>query len=150
MYTHRSIIGLFLFLGDSLISRQNKKQDVISCSSCEAEFRVMTTTTREIIHVTRLLADFDVFLIAPTVLIYDNQIDVKIVTNSFFHERMKHIEIDCYFTRQHFTVDIISLTYFAQRSRLQTSLQSHTLQRGFEPCWANSYCLTHHDFEGGC
>ena len=129
MYTHRSIIGLFLFLGDSLISRQNKKHDVISCSSCEAEFRVMTTTTREIIHVTRLLADFDVFLIAPTLLTCDNQIDVKIVTNSFFHERMRHIEIDYYFTHQHYTSDTISLKYISLEEQIADFMNSHTTTR---------------------
>jgi len=55
-------IGFCLFLGDLLISWRSKKQDVVSCSSCEAEFRAMATTTREIVHVRRLLADFGIFL----------------------------------------------------------------------------------------
>ena len=65
-YTRRSTTGFYLFLGESLISWRSKKQDVVSCFSCEAEFRAMATTTREIVYVRRLLADFGVFLIHLT------------------------------------------------------------------------------------
>ena len=61
-YTRRFTTDFCLFLGTSLISWWNKKQDVISCSSCEDEFRAMSTTTREIVHVRRLLEDFGVLL----------------------------------------------------------------------------------------
>jgi len=54
-----------------------QEQYVVSCSSCEAEFRVMATTTREIVHVRRLLADFDIFLTTLTPLTYDNQSSVQ-------------------------------------------------------------------------
>ena len=96
LYTRRSTTGFYLFLGDSLISWQNKKHDVVSCSSCETEFGAITTTIREIVHVMRLLADFGVFLIAFTPLTCDNQSAVKIAT--VFCERTKHIKIDRYFT----------------------------------------------------
>ena len=89
----------------------------------------MATTIREIVHVRRLLADFGVFLTAPTPLTCDNQSAIKIVTNPVFHERTKHIEIDCYFTRQHFTSVLYHSYIFAQRSILQTSLRSHIIQR---------------------
>ena len=71
----------------------------------------MATTTRNIVHVKRLLADFGVFLTDPTPLTCDNQSAKKIVSNLVFHERTKRIEIDCYFTRQHFTSGTISLPY---------------------------------------
>ena len=73
---------------------------VVSCSNCETEFRDLATTTKEIVHVRRLLVDFT-----------DNQSVVKIAINPVFHERMEHIEIDCYFTRQYFTSATISLPY---------------------------------------
>ena len=45
------------------------------------------------------LADFGIFLAEPTPLTCDNQSAIKIATNLVFHERMKHIEIQCYFSR---------------------------------------------------
>ncbi|GJW44705.1 uncharacterized mitochondrial protein-like protein [Tanacetum coccineum] len=79
---HISTTGLCIFLGDSLISWKSKKQDVISKSSTEAEYRAMAVTTSEII-----------------------------ARNSVFHERTKHIEIDCHFTRHHLPAEIICLPF---------------------------------------
>jgi len=90
----------------------------------------MTTTTWEIVHVRRLLANFGVFLIHPTPLTCDNQSAIKIATNPVFHERTKHIEIDCYFTRQYFTLGTISLPYIRSEDQIADFfMKSHTTMR---------------------
>jgi len=53
----------------------------------------MDTTTREIVHVRRLLADFDIFLTTLTPLTCDNQSSIKIATNSGFHERRSTLRL---------------------------------------------------------
>ncbi|XP_047335655.1 secreted RxLR effector protein 161-like [Impatiens glandulifera] len=56
----KSTTRYFIFLDDSLISWKSKKQDVISRSSTEVGYRVMTSTTCEIIWLRRLLADMGI------------------------------------------------------------------------------------------
>ncbi|XP_019092402.1 PREDICTED: uncharacterized protein LOC109129182 [Camelina sativa] len=48
--SRRSITGMCVFLGTSLISWKSKKQDVVSGSSTEAEYRSMAVTTKELLY----------------------------------------------------------------------------------------------------
>ncbi|XP_075489641.1 uncharacterized protein LOC142528475 [Primulina tabacum] len=89
----------------------SKKQVVISRSSTEAEYRAMASTTCEIVWLSWLLADFGILLRHPTPLYCDNQSAIQIACNSVFHERTKHIEIDCHVTRYHLQLGIITLLF---------------------------------------
>ncbi|KAJ0532625.1 putative RNA-directed DNA polymerase [Helianthus annuus] len=107
----KSTTGFCVFLEDSLISWRSKKQDVVSRSSTEAEYRAMAVTTCEIVWLRWLLADMGATISQPTPLHCDNQSAMQIAKNSVFHERTKHIEIDCHFTRHHLQLGTISLPY---------------------------------------
>ncbi|GJZ84109.1 uncharacterized mitochondrial protein-like protein [Tanacetum coccineum] len=103
--TRKSTTGFCAFLGDSLISWKSKKQDVISKSSTEAEYRVMAVTTSEIVWLRWLLADMGVHITSPTQLYCDNRSAIKIACKT------KHIEIDCHFTHHHLQAGTISLPF---------------------------------------
>ena len=55
--TRRSTTGWCMFLGDALISWRCKKQDRVSKSSTEAEYRVMSTACSEIVWLRGLLEE---------------------------------------------------------------------------------------------
>jgi len=55
--TRKSITGFCIYLGETLISRKSKKQQTISRSSSEAEYRVLAATTCEIQWFVYLLQD---------------------------------------------------------------------------------------------
>ncbi|XP_019259436.1 PREDICTED: uncharacterized protein LOC109237570 [Nicotiana attenuata] len=72
LQTRRFVTGYVVNFGDALISWKSKKQETIARSSAEAEFRSMAST----------------------------QTAIQIEANSIFHEKTKHIDIDCHFVRE--------------------------------------------------
>ena len=105
-------------MGDSLIFWKSKKQSVVSKSSIEAEYRAMASTTTEIVWLRWLLTDMGVFISSPTLMFCDNKSAIQIAHNSVFHERTKHIEIDCHLTRHHLQHGTISLPFVSSSMQL--------------------------------
>ena len=97
----RSTTGFCIFLGDSLISWRSKKQTLTARYSTEAEYRALADTASEILWLHWLLADLETSQSSPVDLYCDNRSAIQIAHNDVFHERTKHIEIDCHFIRQH-------------------------------------------------
>ncbi|XP_026458766.1 uncharacterized protein LOC113359327 [Papaver somniferum] len=105
----RSITGYCVFLGDSLISWRSKKKSVVSRSSAEAKYKSLVHTMSELIWLRWLLCDMRVQLSTSTPVYCDNKATIQITHNDVFHERTKHIDIDCHFTRHHLKKKVQSL-----------------------------------------
>ncbi|KAL0355474.1 UNVERIFIED_CONTAM: Retrovirus-related Pol polyprotein from transposon TNT 1-94 [Sesamum radiatum] len=86
--SHRSIKGYCVFLGSSLISWKTKKQNTVSRSSAEAEYRTMAAAVCELQWITYLLQDFQIVVSTLIPFWYDNQAAIHITANPVFHERI--------------------------------------------------------------
>ncbi|XP_021974345.1 secreted RxLR effector protein 161-like [Helianthus annuus] len=96
-FTRRSRTGYLLLLGGAPVSWNTKRQSVVSRSSAEAEYRSMASTVSEVLWMRWLLQELDIPPKGPTPLFCDNQAARHIANNPVFHERTKHVEMDCYF-----------------------------------------------------
>ena len=126
--------GFVIFLGDTLISWKSKKQTTVSLSSAEAEYRSLRRVVAELSWLSRLLHKFGLSNITPIPVKCDNMAAIYIAKNPVFHERTKHIEIDCHFVRHKLLEGLIELSFVPTKDQLAdlltkplTGLQHHSI-----------------------
>ncbi|KAL0745858.1 hypothetical protein Bca101_101627 [Brassica carinata] len=114
----RSTTGYCTFIGVNLVTWKSKKQKVISCSSAEAEYRAMLKLTNELVWIKGILKHLEIEQSTPMTMHCDNQAAIHIASNSVFHERTKHIEVDCHKVRQMIILGVILPCYTRSEDQL--------------------------------
>ncbi|KAL0434256.1 UNVERIFIED_CONTAM: Retrovirus-related Pol polyprotein from transposon TNT 1-94 [Sesamum latifolium] len=77
------------------------------------EYCGMATTVCELLWITYILKDFQVPLTIPIPFWCDNQAALHITANPVFHERTKHLDIDCHIVRDKYKEGFISPGHIA-------------------------------------
>ncbi|XP_057747343.1 secreted RxLR effector protein 161-like [Arachis stenosperma] len=90
----RSTSGYCKFLGGNLVIWRSKKQNVVTRSSAEAEFRAMAQGICELLWMKIILDDLKVKYEAPMELVCDNKSAISIPHNPVQHDRTKYVEVD--------------------------------------------------------
>jgi hypothetical protein len=116
--TRRSLSSWLVLLGNSPISWKTKKQHTVSRSSAEAEYRSLATTTCELKWLKELLSFLGVSHPRPMKVYCDSQAAMHIAANPVFHERTKHIGVDCHFVRDKLLRGNISTYYVSTHTQL--------------------------------
>ncbi|XP_059301811.1 uncharacterized mitochondrial protein AtMg00810-like [Lycium ferocissimum] len=128
--TRRSVTGWCMFLGDSLISWKSKKQARVSKSSTESEYRVMYAACSEIVWLRGRLAEIGFPQSNPTPLHADNTSAIQIAINPVYHERTKHIEVDCHYIGEAVDKGVITLPHVSSNLQIaDVFTKSMTRQR---------------------
>ena len=117
-YDRHSITGYIVYLGYNPITWSAKKQDTISRSSTESEYRALATTAAELYWLRQVLRDLGVFLPVPPKLWCDNVSALAIASNPVFHARTKHIEVDYHFVREKVLRKDLQVKYIATGDQL--------------------------------
>ncbi|KAL3361478.1 hypothetical protein AABB24_014391 [Solanum stoloniferum] len=132
----KSITGYMITYGSSLISWKSKKQDTISRSSAEAEYRSLASTVAEIVWLVGLFKELGVKMKLHVPVYNDSKSAIQIAANPVFHERTKHIDIDCHFIRKKVQLGMVQPTY------LKTTEQPADLFTKGLTCIQHAYLLT--------
>ncbi|XP_014661299.1 uncharacterized protein LOC106804527 [Setaria italica] len=115
--TRKSTSGNAVFLGDNLVSWSSKRQNAVSRSSAEAEYRAIANTVAEIVWLRQLVLK----LRAPlrhTALVYcDNVSTIYMSSNPVQHQCTKHIDIDLHFVRERIATGDVRVLHVPTTSR---------------------------------
>jgi hypothetical protein len=130
-YSRRSISGQCFFLGQSLISWRTKKQPTVARSSSEAEYRALVAATCELQWLIYLLQDIRIPCTKLPVLYCDNQSALHIAANPVFHERTKHLDIDCHIVREKLLAGVMKLLPVSSKDQLADFFTKSLLPQPF-------------------
>lgn len=96
----RSTGGHCIFLGSNLLVWSAKKQEVVSRSSAEFEYRSLANAATDIVWLQSLCKELSISVNPTSLLWCDNKSAIALASNPVFHARTKHIEIDVHFVRE--------------------------------------------------
>ncbi|XP_071704209.1 secreted RxLR effector protein 161-like [Rutidosis leptorrhynchoides] len=105
----RSTSGFFTIVGGNLVAWNSKKQNVVSLSSAESEFRGIAKGVVEALWIKKLLTEISFPPQEAIQIMCDNEAAIAISENPVQHDRTKYIEIDRHFIREKLDGEIISL-----------------------------------------
>ena len=91
---------------------------MVSRSLAGAKYKAMAIVAYEITWVLQLLKDLRVYHPKPAMVFCDNQVVLHIATNPIFHERTKHIEVDCHLVREKIQEGKIKTFHVASNSQV--------------------------------
>ncbi|WZY99333.1 hypothetical protein YC2023_071662 [Brassica napus] len=128
----RSTTGYYTFIGGNLVTWKSKKQKVVSCSSAEAEYRAVLKLTNELVWIKGILKHLEIDQATPMTMHCDNQAAIHIASNSVFHERTKHIEVDCHKVRQMIILGVILPCYTRSEDQLADVFTKAARQKTME------------------
>jgi len=116
--TRKSVTGYCIFYGSCLISWKSKKQSTISRSSTETEYRALATVACELQWLKYVSDALFLDIPLPFSTYCDNQSTIQLAKNPSFHERTKHIEVDCHFICAKIVDGLIVLSHVSSKHKL--------------------------------
>ncbi|KAG8502823.1 hypothetical protein CXB51_000481 [Gossypium anomalum] len=120
----RSTTGYCVYFGNIPISWCSKKQQVLSHSRAEAEYRSLAAATSDVICLVSLLKELQFSSNNTPAVWCDNSSDVVVVANFVLHLSLSMLSLTCFSFKKKWLMDLSLSVRFRPVIKLPTSSQS--------------------------
>ncbi|CAN6696160.1 unnamed protein product [Malus baccata var. baccata] len=148
--TRSSVTGYVVYIGSNPVSWQSKKQDSVSRSSTEAEYKALAHTAADIAWIRSVLKDMAVILNSSPVIYCDNKSAIAISANPVFHSRIKHLDTDYHFVREKVQQGDLQVHYLSTEDQTADILTNRLHSPLFLKHSFNLQLGNPVEIEGGC
>lgn len=109
----KSCSGNVHILAGGPISWSSKKQKSVALSTMEAEYVALSEATKETIYLRRLIKEMygNLYVHNSTNILCDNHRAIILSKENILHQRSKHIDIRCHFSRDAQEEGLITVTF---------------------------------------
>nr|GEU84567.1 ribonuclease H-like domain-containing protein [Tanacetum cinerariifolium] len=114
----KGCLGLAFIFSKTL----DKKQNTLSKSSTEVEYRAFASVTSEVIWVLKNLKDLNIDNLLPVSLHRDSNSAIKLAANLVFYERTKHLEIELHFVREKILSGVVKIVKIDSANQIENIL----------------------------
>ncbi|MBW0541438.1 hypothetical protein O181_081153, partial [Austropuccinia psidii MF-1] len=120
--TRRSVSGYLTMVGKSCINWKSRKQNTVSTSSCEAEYKAQYEGGKDLLWSRRLLEDLKISVPKPLQLFGDNQGAISLAKNPQANERSKHFDVIFHWIQEKTEDNTLKVNYVATQKMLADGL----------------------------
>ena len=107
----KSTSGFVFYIGDTTFSWMSKRLQIVTLSTCEAEYVAAPSCVCHALWLQNLLKELSFPQKEPTKIIVDNKSAIALAKNPVFHDRSKHIDTRYHYIRECVTQKEVQLEY---------------------------------------
>ncbi|XP_050876909.1 secreted RxLR effector protein 161-like [Lathyrus oleraceus] len=109
----KSTSGYVFFMGNTAFTWLSKKQQIVTLSTCEAEYVAASWWICHAIWLRRLMSKMELEQKDATIIQVDNRSAIELAKNPVNNERSKHIDVRFHFIREHVKEGNVELKHVA-------------------------------------
>ncbi|KAG5864328.1 hypothetical protein JTB14_036882 [Gonioctena quinquepunctata] len=116
--TRRSTTGYLSIIAGAPVTWSSHLQKCVSRSTTESEYIAASDAAQEISWLRIFLRELGIDILEPTKLFMDNQSAIRLVKNTEYHKRTKHIDVKYHYIRERAEDNTLIVCYVASEDQL--------------------------------